>query len=106
MSDTGYQYTFAKQLRIVNAGLTTSFVNLQALINSVLGTNEGQGKVLQVILISAADFKIADDVNNDATHFRTVKADTEKLLPVDSLQDIEVASVSGTPTLTIELYYA
>lgn len=106
MSDTGKEYTIARDFRVVNVGLTTSFKSLAALVNGAIGTNVGAGEVLQIGLISDADFKVADDVNDSATHFRTVKADVEKVIPCGKLGDMKVASVSGTPTLTVELYYA
>lgn len=95
----------SKHYRIIPITLSTSYKTLQSIINAWLVTNSLElppGKVIQVILNFAADWRIRD------VHFvqpKTIVADTDKILPVfDCLSNIAIASVSGTPAGTIELF--
>lgn len=95
----------SKHYRIIPITLSTSYATLQNLINTWLAANSKElpaGKVIQVILNFNADFRMRDI---HFAQYKTIVADTDKIIPVyDCLGTIAIASASGTPTGTIELF--
>lgn len=95
----------SKHYRIIPITLSTSFKTLQSIINAWLTANSKElppGKVIQVILNFNGAYKVQDVFYEQP---KTIPTDTDKVLPVfDCLGNISIASVSGTPAGTIELF--
>lgn len=94
-----------KDLRIIPITLSTTYQNLQQVVNAWLVANTKTlpaGKVIQIILNFNAAWRFRDVVFQQ---YKACAADTDKCIPVyDCLGMIEVASASGSATGTIELY--
>ena len=92
-------------LRIIPVSLTTTFQTLGQVVNAWLDANSKtlpKGSVIQIILNFNADWKLQDSVFNQP---KTIAADTDKILPIYApLNNLQVATVSGSATGTIELY--
>lgn len=97
--------TIAEYWRHHNVGLTTTAANLQSLLSadslSLPATNL---KPIMVTLVSSAEWQIGHAAGTD---FKVIPADVEKVIPlVDAPSKLWVKASSGTPTLSIEAYYA
>ena len=95
----------SKHYRVIPLTLSTSYITLRSYVNAWLTANSKDlppGKVIQVILNFAAEWRVRDVYFEQ---HKVVAADTDKILPVfDCLGDIAIASTSGTPAGTIELF--
>ena len=94
-----------KEFRIIPLTLSTTYQNLQQLVNAWLLANTKDlpaGKVIQVILNFDAAWRFRDVVFQE---YKECAADIDKCIPVyDCLPMLQLASASGVATGTVELY--
>jgi cbb3-type cytochrome oxidase cytochrome c subunit len=109
MADNGNEITVFQHYRIVMITLSTTFAKLYELVQAALKANNDEqslGKIHYIGLYCAGDVISIRDGVNHASNLRTLEAKVEKIIPArDAFDNIYVKASTGTPTMSVELYF-